>query len=876
MAAQWTISDLYFTGAGQRTVPPEPVVRSLVDALHTYWTGDPVTPPTIVAWLSNKFHVDAARVNWEAFNIQADKEMHRLKMVQTYLRALHIDNHGPDQILYDRLREISRIIGSSKAVFTQVACMFMLLRPDDLPRRAPLPPALRDPAGLQRETLSLMDYDEKDCNSFQNLILYLSDILVGMDFRRAEDKFFRRTLTSSGVETLAFEEAMTIDSFIYMHISHHTNFKQFKNATDRDSNINSARKHFKERPIPEAPDLVPNHHLRSYRGDEWGRGCGVYNSFTDMFFPYAAREHWEAMAEHATRVRARVRPGYTCTAPGPHDVCVIELDAVFPYDIHGEMVELAAVPVGTAWSPAHEFECRDPRHDVTTPELVALLEPALPAEGAMDPPTTGRAWIPTEAAPDPQWVAVAQVPLGARWRETKEPRGRAIAAPSLSAALTRGDAVDFSAELARDGAVLADAECHVRGADGRCYAPIKGLHDELATFQTAAVAYVSGDALEGCAVGAQSYAVCGGRTWVPLVTEARRTRAVVAREALRGARRQARKRLTHRSFVRVGDRYLRVDAGRTWEDCATPEIDHIYVCQQFDAHDRFFIYALKGRTLFFVGECDRKELTLFFEGVGGCGKTTVMKAQQAFTPPHLRGILSPNTEPKYGMASVALAYAIFCNEVSEELSIVQEEWQTSVSNEWGSYARKFMTPLVCRVRGQHFWIGNSFPSKGWRNDCLQVSRRMGGVKMRHQVRPRDNGIMSRIMNNLGALQRKEVLAYFDWIDLLGDHDPMSTPETLPPAFRDFFMASRRNTDPMEDFLQCGEYVVLAQAERLPLPRFRELYDQYRQDNHMGRAPRWSEAVYQASFNEHSLLIGTDAGPGGVNVQYVWGVAAKDD
>ena len=67
----------------------------------------------------------------------------------------------------------------------------------------------------------------------------------------------------------------------------------------------------------------------------------------------------------------------------------------------------------------------------------------------------------------------------------------------------------------------------------------------------------------------------------------------------------------------------------------------------------------------------------------------MLKVQQQFWPPHLRGILSSNMQPQFGMSAVCKARAVFCNEVSAELNIVQEEWQTSVSGEWGSYAVKF-------------------------------------------------------------------------------------------------------------------------------------------------------------------------------------------
>ena len=146
-------------------------------------------------------------------------------------------------------------------------------------------------------------------------------------------------------------------------------------------------------------------------------------------------------------------------------------------------------------------------------------------------------------------------------------------------------------------------------------------------------------------------------------------------------------------------------------------MDHIYNCQKFVEFDRLMLYGLKGRTLFEVGEEDDAEMTLMIEGIGGCGKSTIMKVQQSFGSPHQRGILSPNVEPLFGMSRVVNAKAIFCNEVSGDLSIVQEEWQTAVSGEFGSYAVKNKDPIVCVVKGS---------TSGWATPSPKSSRMAKG------------------------------------------------------------------------------------------------------------------------------------------------------
>ena len=97
-----------------------------------------------------------------------------------------------------------------------------------------------------------------------------------------------------------------------------------------------------------------------------------------------------------------------------------------------------------------------------------------------------------------------------------------------------------------------------------------------------------------------------------------------------------------------------------------------------------------------------------------------MNLMQKFWPPHRTGIMSSNIEAKFGMSQVlrnGKTLAIFCNEVSADLNLVQEEWQTSCSGEEGSYAVKHGAPLQCKCLAQHFWVGNMFPCTSRMDSC---------------------------------------------------------------------------------------------------------------------------------------------------------------
>ena len=533
-----------------------------------------------------------------------------------------------------------------------------------------------------------------------------------------------------------------------------------------------------------------------------------------------------------TSVRALHDPEYACFAPSSDAVCVSHFDIPFPYDIFSEVVTMP--PLGLCWRNADEYEC--PACDEAICALGDLLCTLLPQSDFV-PACVGATWQVTHVEPPSDWVELDDDDLRSRLRgaivQLKEEGvdvsmssyvrvGELVYVPLCTPARRRRAHLS-SSEL---GNIAVHGRTNVRSSPGvewMCEYDVEWEGDEV----------VDADL---------SRELDGGCTWT--------RRGVVD------------SRTFVRSYTRVGVRYrplrqtsrfFRVHTGRTWCECDAAEIDQIYNMQKFTVAYKYMLYALKGRMFFEVGEKDNHQITLFIEGVGGSGKSTILKVQQLFWPPHLRGILSSNIQPQFGMSAVAKAKAVFCNEVSAELSVNQEEWMGAVSGEWGSYAVKFKDPLVMKWTAQFFWIGNSFPTK-FNNRQGQVSRRLGGVLMSHPVPVRDGNIMHKMMQKLGSLQRKEVLAYFEFVKLTGSIDPMGQPEFLPPAFAEYNRRSRRATDPILDFLSEGTFVKYEAGSKMLMSEFKELYNAYRVKYDMGKPLKWGEEVYRTPFNERGLVV----------------------
>ena len=831
--------DALAPGEADRLAVPSTLARvdELITEFHARWVRPHIRCDAVSGFVFQSLGIDpCTHVSWDAVQQRYQPEVYRLMRLNQMLAHYGVRS-GESR---NRLNEASYALHALPRFIIQTANLMSVVAPLDRTRNEVLLPEQFRGLGNDREGQeNILDYDAVKNTTFQSAFLYLREILQGRSYRRADGRFFSRIETASGHSTLAFREEKTIDAFVREFTAHQFNFEAFRWVTNPLRNLKDLITYLRECVLPEARDLDEDCRYRSYEGDAVGRGAGVYDCREDFFFPYALRPQWEELAERATQhicairgvpVRRRRRPGddgegreeeeargaYRLEPPPDTAVCVVHLPGVFPYDIAQELEDLASQPRGTVWREADAFEAAAAgaeRRDA--PGLARLLAARLPPD-ATEPEVWGRAWIAVEPAK-------AQRALhDGTWTHLNPP-GAPESALAHAVRVGGADAVPW--ELL--GGV--HAKCYLTRSDGMALVPLStpARRMRAAVSKQEALAHL-GDA--------------------PLGPHAIVTLPAVAPEAEGG----------EGAAAGAPARYFRVDGGRTWRDCAAEDVDRIYHCQEFTPHDMFMLYALKGRLFFDVADLDNYEMTLMMEGIGGCGKSTVMKVVQLYWPPHLRGILSSNMQPQFGMAAVARdgkSKVIFCNEVSESLQVVQEEWQTSVSGEWGSYAVKNQQePLTIEWKAQHFWVGNQFPKK-FNNMAGQVTRRLAGVRMTHPVQPRDGTIFDRIRaHKLGALQRKMTVAYHEFRRLHGTTAPMSAPDRLPPAFAEYYRRGIRETNPFEEFMSNEDYVAVDHTGAILLDDLRDLYNTYLQDHGRRASVRWSEDLYTASLTERQLHV----------------------
>ena len=893
----WTLEHLFYGARAEDEMPDADGVRHLLGEYHQVWCMRDVTPQTVGRRIFRVLRIpdDRTGLTWTNIHNQFMQDFIRWRKLERWATAHDIHTEGD---VRDQLRDIQVVYKMVRQFLVANNTICVRMR-NGIPGAADVLPEEARNNGDVMGGQTLADVDVTKLKSWQESFLKLRSVLAGENYRRAGKYFLTRSVTASNLETQAFEPAMEIVTFINDNTRYDDNFDAWLVHTASGGTHDAMIKYMTERPLAEAPDIEENCHLRSYEGDAVGRGAVIYDAATDMAWPYAMKTYWGIMEARVNEIRKLVYRDdrHFVTRPSPEDVCVVHLKCTFRDDTFTEAEELVQnnemCLLQRAWYEAEAFECVGTEYQLTDYRLVAYMQRAFPDGGDDEPGVWGRSW---------------QRAVGDPTENMSELRTRSSDVVNELTKLERFPLSDeFLRENVFDDAIL---ETHyVTNAHGHTWVPLYS-QERKRRYRMATETWVALGGKEE-RVHRRSFVIVkpyAGQRWMQVASPPEGFQLLSVSDAIGGTLRRnlwegesclpqemaTTLALTATVYVRVRDlvlvpttsgctrtRYMRVHTGRNWRDCPTPQFDKIYNSQSFCMHDKFMLWAQKGRTLFTVHEFDTYQTTFIIIGYGGTGKSTLMIVMQKFWPAHLRGILSSNIEQKFGMSQVlnkGKARAIYCNEVSEDLQLVQEEWQTACSGEEGSYAVKNEAPLVCVCKAHMFWVGNSW-LKHWKNANNQVSRRACGVLMVTPIQPRDGNVMEEIDKIMDVVERKMVLAYFDMVDQYGTIDPMSRPDRLPPAFAAFYKNGRGLSNPVEVFIEeslgvkffiySGVHPDWGRGLMMETHEFRDEYLAWRGKNSsLSRLPSVSSDKYMPPLRERgiyeltSMKIRTSDGDGG--------------
>jgi hypothetical protein len=285
-----------------------------------------------------------------------------------------------------------------------------------------------------------------------------------------------------------------------------------------------------------------------------------------------------------------------------------------------------------------------------------------------------------------------------------------------------------------------------------------------------------------------------------------------------------------------------------WFNIPTPTFDKLLDDQKIPIEAKKVVYGLIGRTFYEVGELDDWQIILWFLGRAGTGKSTICKIPSLFYQPDDVAVISNNIEEQFGLGSVYDKLVFIAPEVKKDFRLNQAEFQSMVSGEKMSIARKFKDAAGVMFKVPGIVAGNAMP--GWMDNSDSLGRRIALLMCMIPVGKVDGSISAKLASEVAALLFKFNLAYHM---MLEDYGSDGVWDCLPSYFKTTRNELKAKTQPMYHFLKRCEHLQWGTDLYIPLEQFKNYYNNYVKQNNLKRVP-WTEELYVAPIADHQLKL----------------------
>jgi hypothetical protein len=232
----------------------------------------------------------------------------------------------------------------------------------------------------------------------------------------------------------------------------------------------------------------------------------------------------------------------------------------------------------------------------------------------------------------------------------------------------------------------------------------------------------------------------------------------------------------------------------------------------FPVEAQRWVYIFLGRMLHALGDFDSWQIIPFFKGRGGSGKSTVAHVAKNFFAAADVGILSNNSEKKFGLQALIGKLVFICFELKKNISLDQAEFQSMVSGEDVCVAIKNQEARSTRWTIPGLLCGNEAP--GWIDAQGSIARRLAIFSFKFSISDKhsDPELLQRILTKeLSALIVKCNCAYRSVAFSSANQDIW---KLLPDYFKVERRSLQRDTDPLSSALWDESYYSLATRDKL--------------------------------------------------------------
>lgn len=293
------------------------------------------------------------------------------------------------------------------------------------------------------------------------------------------------------------------------------------------------------------------------------------------------------------------------------------------------------------------------------------------------------------------------------------------------------------------------------------------------------------------------------------------------------------------------DPYTELD---DWYTIPTPNMQVVLDYQKFNEDVCRWMYVFIGRLCFDVNDLDGWQIIPFLKGIARSGKSTLItKVCRKFYETEDISTLSNNIEKKFGLSSIHTGFMFISPEVKGDLALDQAEFQSIVSGEDVSIARKHESALSKEWKTPGILGGNEIPN--WKDAAGSIIRRLATWDFCKQVLDADTKLDEKLEAEMPAILCKCLRAYLNYTKKYEGKDIWNI---LPQYFKDIQNQVATSTNSLHHFLSSPKIkfgIDLFVPEKVFITQFRI----HCRENSFGES-RCNSDFYRGPFSSRDITV----------------------
>ena len=285
-----------------------------------------------------------------------------------------------------------------------------------------------------------------------------------------------------------------------------------------------------------------------------------------------------------------------------------------------------------------------------------------------------------------------------------------------------------------------------------------------------------------------------------------------------------------------------------WREIPTPHLDSIMNYQRWDDSVKRWMYIHLGRLTFALNEFDSWQIIPFCKGIAMSGKSTLLNyVAKIFYVPSEVSVVANNIEERFGLAPIKDSKIFIGPEIKSDWNMDQAQFQSIVSGEEVSIPQKGLVAITKQWDVPGILAGNEVPA--FSDNSGSVMRRLQLFKFTHQVSKGDPRLGDKILDEIGNILQKCIMAY---VEAVNEYGNQLIWDVLPDQFKAWRKEIEGQLHSLVGYMETPE-IVYGDDLLVPLNVFRGGYRNYC-SNIGAKARTWKLELYEGPFSQKNVTI----------------------